>query len=272
MGHGFKHGAGGGTSLNFAVAAYASAEALPDTAKENTIGVITDVAIAGYVFSATEPVEPVAGMVWFELGTKSEVAFSVTEKIIAMVYPVSCKQYVNGAWANTEAWSFVNTSWVQFSLTILYLYDNGDECADVSGGWALSTGDASSTSHGESVSKTSTYLQFTSEYVKNTNYAYGFLRAKTAIDLTDVNEVTLVCPYASINSDVPVRFGVAKSDSIKAYNNFTVSKALSAVSSVKEFTIDVSSLTGSYYIGIAAAAGSTDGSKSTVRISEVYCS
>ena len=41
MAKGFKHGAGGGTSLNFDVKAYASQDLLPDIAKDNTVADIT---------------------------------------------------------------------------------------------------------------------------------------------------------------------------------------------------------------------------------------
>lgn len=48
-------GGAGGASLNFDVKAYASEAALPATAKENTIAIITDTAITSYDFSATKP-------------------------------------------------------------------------------------------------------------------------------------------------------------------------------------------------------------------------
>lgn len=55
MAKGFKHGAGGGTSLNFDVKAYASQDLLPDIAKDNTVAVITETAIPGYGFANSNP-------------------------------------------------------------------------------------------------------------------------------------------------------------------------------------------------------------------------
>ena len=45
----------GGVPLNFSVTAYSSASALPSSAPENAIGVITTTAITSYVFSSTQP-------------------------------------------------------------------------------------------------------------------------------------------------------------------------------------------------------------------------
>ena len=132
MGKAFLYG-NGGAGLNFKVVACASAEALPATARENTIAVLTATAINGYIFSSTEPTEPAEGMVWIITGTSSAVAFSASKKNPVMIYPLSAKQYVGGAWVNLSAMSYQNGSWVDWWDGALF--DNGDICEDVTGGW-----------------------------------------------------------------------------------------------------------------------------------------
>lgn len=131
----YGFGDGGGTSLNFDVKAYATEEALlADTPKENTIGIITTNKITGWMFSATEPESPVEGMVYITTGTDSDIAFNALKKNGIQVYPLSAKQYVSGAWVDVTAMSYQGGEWHEWE-TKLYLFKEGDQCEDITGGW-----------------------------------------------------------------------------------------------------------------------------------------
>lgn len=93
-------GGGGGASLNFKVVGGTSA---PSSPKENTIWVNTDAEITSWVFSATEPEAPTAGMVWITTGKTSTAPFNALKKNNITVYPISAKQYVGGAWVDKTA-------------------------------------------------------------------------------------------------------------------------------------------------------------------------
>ena len=121
---------GGGGGLNFKVIP----NPMPRTAKENTIWVDTD-KINNYYFLATQPENMVDYDVWFTVGTSSTVAFSATKKNPIMVYPLSAKQYVSGAWVDKTAMSYQNGEWVTWATV---LYDNGDEKTTLTGGWVNS--------------------------------------------------------------------------------------------------------------------------------------
>ena len=108
MAKGFKHGAGG-TSLNFKVIG----NPMPETAKENTIWVNTDTKITGYVFSATQPTG-LPGLVRFLTGSHSNVEFNALKKNGIQVYPISAKQYVDGAWVEKTAKSYQNGAFVDW--------------------------------------------------------------------------------------------------------------------------------------------------------------
>ena len=112
-------GGGGVGGLNFQVIGGTTA---PSNPKENTIWVDTDVEITGWDFSAAEPANPAEGMVWFSVGTASTVAFNALKKNSVMVYPLSAKQYVSGAWVDKTAKSYQNGVWVEW-LNELVLVD-----------------------------------------------------------------------------------------------------------------------------------------------------
>lgn len=123
----------GGGGLNFSVVGGLTQPADP---KENTIWVETDAAITSYIFSATEPEEPEEGMVWFATGTASTVEFNALKKNGIQVYPLYAKQYVGGTWVDVTAKSWQDGEWVDW---IVYLYNSGNQCTSITGGWEKNT-------------------------------------------------------------------------------------------------------------------------------------
>lgn len=137
MAKGFKHGAGGPSVLNFKVVGGTS---VPPNPKENTIWVNTDTAITSYIFSATQPIEPAEGMVWFVTSTSGGVEFNAIKKNGINLRIMHCKQYVGGTWKPMSADIYIDSAWVQFAKAILYLYKNGDRNLEVTGNfWHGST-------------------------------------------------------------------------------------------------------------------------------------
>lgn len=116
---------GGSNPLNFKIV---GGPVQPENPKENIIWVNTDVSITSWIFSATEPQAPAEGMVWFTTGTASNAEFNALKKNGLMVYPVSVKQYVDGAWVVKDAQIYKAGQWKKF---MMYLYNNGVEYTDV---------------------------------------------------------------------------------------------------------------------------------------------
>lgn len=136
MGWGYGN-LGGSGGLNFEVKAFASADALPQSARENTIAVVTDTPISSWVMSAEQPTGA-EGMVWIEVAAASDVAFYADKKQQVKLYPKSVKQYVSGAWTNMDAYVYQGGAWVEFSSTWngeLYVY--GDQWETITGGWII---------------------------------------------------------------------------------------------------------------------------------------
>lgn len=252
--------AGGGGGLNFRVIGGTSA---PSSPKENDIWVNTDVKIASYIFSVTEPENPVEGMVWIPTGTSSPVAFNALKKNGIQVYPISAKQYVSGAWVDVTAKSYQNGEWVDWAI---YLYRSGNEFTEITGGWALSQN--YSGSRGDSLIKSTDSMVFSSSYVSGEHFASGFLRANNKILLSKVSTLVAVLEDVSISNNVPIALCIAKNDTPSQYNNAVAKTDIKTGDTM--VVLDVSSAGSDLlYIGLTAADGENNG-ESRVTLKGIY--
>jgi hypothetical protein len=249
----------GGSSLNYEVVDGTSA---PSSPSENTIWIDTSTTITSHIFSAAEPENPDAGMVWISVGTSSAVAFSVTEENPIIVYPISAKQYVNCEWVDKTAKSYQNAQWVDW---ITYALRSG---VDEIGLEAYQYKGAS-----RSETAGADYIEFTTTTSGGTYNSSTYGRATSEpVDLTGVN-----CVYARINV---IKGEVSGGNSAGGGLNIATAKDQeSRVVKVTQTALgegilqaDVSDLNGPYYITFGAYAyidqsGSRTG---TVRFYDVY--
>lgn len=110
-----RRGGGAGGSLNFKVAGGTT----QPTGKENLIWVNTSETITGYVFSASEPENPIEGLVWIATGTTSPAPFNAEKKNGLWIYPTGCKQYVSSAWVTKTAQTYQDGVWVNWYTYLL---------------------------------------------------------------------------------------------------------------------------------------------------------
>lgn len=122
----------GGTSLNFKIAGGTTPPASP---AENTIWVNTSTTISEWVFSAEQPTNPVAGMVWFQTGSAATAPFNALKKNNVTIYPTGCRQYVSGAWVSKTAKTYQGGKWTEW-YTLLYFF--GNQNTAITGGWEIS--------------------------------------------------------------------------------------------------------------------------------------
>lgn len=230
MAKGFKHGAGSGPGGSGAGLTIVGGTTRPAKAAQNMIWINTDVEITAYVLSATEPAKPVEGMAWITIGNSgiTKLASPIGDEWIT-VYPLSASQYVGGAWVDKEAKSYQGGVWVDW---VVYLFNQGDECTSITGGWSSS---------GYSFSGYALQNMYVNGNVlvidRNGDYIAGG-GTQSPIDLTNVDTLKL---------DVS-----AFSGSILAVG-FTESKAVSFVAELEVngtgiFTMDTSNLSGNYYL------------------------
>lgn len=230
-----------GAELNFEIV---SGTAAPENPKENTIWVNTDMAISEWVFSAEQPTNPVEGMVWFFTSSASTIDFNAIKKNNITLYPASCKQYISGTWVEQEAKIYQKT-WIDWKL---YLYNTGDECTSITGGWVAAKECLTTNQNGygpvlvnPSITRgTSSITASTS--VGGESYAIGgTMRTANKIDLSPYSR--LVYSYNQTGSTVTTKFFIGDSGSSAVATNDAGANKV----------IDLSNINGSYYVGISMA-------------------
>lgn len=229
---------GGGSDLNFKVIAVVSESALPSTAAENTIAVITTSPITSYVFSSTAPTSPAEGMVWFATGTASTVEFNAIKRNGLWVYPTGCQQYVSGAWASKTAKTYQNGAWVDW---MKYIYSAGSASTGYSfssGMGGLQNGNLGSAQEYPN----SWYMQvegsncgislYTNEKIDLTNYSTFTTRGRKMVD--NVNWTKMAVSTGNGSAFYP---GIVSASDI----GYSASNL--------DWSLDISSLAGAYYLG-----------------------
>lgn len=249
----FKNGASlnfktGGAAINLKVVGGTSQPASP---AENTVWVNTDTAITEWVFSATQPSTRLdgtalkGGEVWFKSGIMSVAAVNLLKKNGAYEYPQVCYQYISGAWVAKTARTYQKGAWVDW---IICLYNRGVNNTAVGGGitaegWSLS-GDAQAAPTFES-----DCIQFYSAGTAR----YMSCGTDTPCDLTNYTKVSVVYDvYFTLRNGASDLVISATKDAWAA--NTLAHSALSVGNNLTA-SIDISKLSGSYYIG---ASMSTD--------------
>ncbi len=247
---------GGGTALNFKVVGYATKEELlAATPAENTIGIITEIPITGYHFGREEPSPAAAGMVWITTGTSSPVEFNALKKNAIQVYPLSAKQQDGSAWVDVTAMSYQGGEWTEWRT---YLYNSGDECTEITGGWANKRPSGYFSSNG-SVVKNAQTMQITA-----TKGQYIVAVTTNKINLADLNTLTFNVNSRQ-NGNTEYIFLCVFDDTLKDIN--AIAKINEDSVQIGTNIIDITSLNGAYYIGFGCASESGTAS---IEVSEVY--
>lgn len=232
---------GGGAALNFKVLAYATeADLQAATPAENTIGIITETPITSWIFSATEPSPAAAGMVWITVGTASTFEFNALKKNAIQIYPISAKQYVSGAWMDVTAMSYQGGEWVAW---VSYIAINEEE-------WNKTL-----PYPGLSYSYGSYY--FTDDALQG--YVSGNLKAVTVVtkelvDFSDINHVKFLYDLSADLGTNGQLLAVISSSKTSANEEYIIGELLIKTAATnKAAVLDVSGITGSYYLWLGLA-------------------
>lgn len=220
--------------------------------------------------------EPEEGTVWFQIGTQSPTTFNALRKNVLMVSPLAAKQYVGGQWVAVEAKTYQGGQWVEW---IVYYYNAGDECTDLTGGWesqafrpaatAASTrraGKPTVTKGDTSITLVGKAMEWDSSLSSNVRYAGGLFTG-AAVDLTGVDTLHLnVRTYrfeGSTSDLIGCFFGVTA----EAKDYYTPAAQV-RIEGTGLIDLDVSELTGAYYLYVSISyPGAT---APTIGFSEVY--
>lgn len=107
----------------------------PSNPKENTIWVNTDATITSWVFSSVCPSPGQGGQIWIKTGTSSDAAFNAVKIQELFVYPIGFYQYLNDNWVSVTTSIYTGSRWIVYEKEYLDLYNYGDECISITGGW-----------------------------------------------------------------------------------------------------------------------------------------
>lgn len=199
----FNMSGGGGTALNFKMVGNPA----PANPSENMIWIDTDEEINGWLFSTTEPSEPVEGMIWATYSTSGSSSFNTLKKNGIILCPLKASQYIDGEWIYKTAKSYKNGEWTEW---IVYVFLNGDQCVDLTGGWKATARNYWGNTAHESLPgpimptltledgkmTVSSYLDYPQ------NYFGGTVETKKKIDMT---------PYSAVVFNV-LDFGLSNAD------------------------------------------------------------
>lgn len=138
------------------------------------------------------------------------------------------------------------------TLTQAYLFNWGDHCDAVTGGWQVTkTLDASATAYSVGTLKYNSSDQITMDLAWRND---GFLAPRNKIDLTHYSKVRCYVYLYSDDADYPWYFSVATHNN--PAGNYVVANIElpypngSQYEGWREVELDISNLTGSYYVGI----------------------
>jgi hypothetical protein len=258
-GHGNLGGGGSSGGLNVTLIASTTQ---PNNPAENTIWINSNVAINGWAFASAAPTGAQDGAVWIQTTTDSTVAFNAAKRGILMVYPLMCKQRISGAWTEVTAKSYINGAWRDW---LVYLYSPGNPHTELTGGWegVAHRRQDKVDSYDVISAKPSVNTQGT-DYMEVTlamtypNNGSGSARTVNKIDLTNFDQIIFNLTFPGST----VYVYVTTSDT-----SYSAVKQLAVTGGTnKAAALDVSDLSGEYYVGINLLAAS---STVTVKVNKV---
>jgi len=255
-------GCGSNAGINFSIVAYPSEDAVPEISKENTIAVITDTPITSWAMSAEEPEEPVEGMVWILTGTTSDVSFNILKKNCIRVYPLKTYQYIDGAWVEKASMSCQDGAWVDWFNGVFF--DNGDQCVGITGGW---TNEGWTHYSDPIVASTisDTQMTVTGDYSDNTSQI-SYVSIVGTVNKIKLDNISKIYADLEVTSAGTVYFSACSTTNV-AKND--ASEVVATVGT-KTVELDVSSLTGEYYIIFVAVGTSGHGYHPSANITKVW--
>lgn len=234
-------GSGGSAGLNFKII---GATSMPSNPKENDIWVNTSDKITDWVFSVTQPTSA-TGRVWISVGTSSIVEFNALKKNGIQVYPISVKQYTNGAWKDVTAKSYQNGKWRDWWDGSVIYGDN--KYTEIVGEWKTILGDTGQVTWGTD----GVTLTYTGNVGRHASI-YG----KNPIDVTSYKTLRATVTKAvgtTANNIIGVRKSPTTSTSITDYaSGYAAYATVPASDNEQIINIDISNLSGDYYVQLAS--------------------
>lgn len=183
------------------------------------------------------------GVVWFATGAGSNTEFEALKKNGIMVYPLSAKLYSGGAWSNKSAKIYQGGEWTDFWDGYLYYWGSA-AYDEITGGWSRKDytigGWAASTNCGKNGNEL---------YCVGSQGSPGMIGTVKPINLTNYDILSL-WGHTTVAQEAS-RLYVSRT---KEVVDTCVASVSLPTGDNKTLTLDVSGLTGEYYIAFGASA------------------
>jgi hypothetical protein len=239
---------GGDSSLN--AVAYSSAANLPASADAGTLAIITSTALGIAYASAEAPASPAAGDIWVQLGTNSVAPVVLTDEIT--LDPLSVYQYVSSAWVFRISYVYTGSAWKILST---YLYDDG--------AFILANDIAVVASTNGSLTKNANNIYMSASRGEGVN-AYCVAGFDTKINVTNISKIKAYLNHSWTSSGAAI-LGVSLNKSTTLAASVT-----STSSGLQTLSLDVSALTGEYYVMLRVQDYGDWYTADTITVYEVY--
>lgn len=234
----FKSGGASG-GMNFKIV---GGIAQPTKPAENTIWIKTSTNITDYQFTNTAPTKRsngaamTGGEIYITVGTASNGELNISKNGVMMVYPTRVYQLVDGIWNLLSAQTYKNGTWNAWRL--FYWYEN--------------TAYLPITNTGTNV--TNMNIPSASGDATRSSLFYG--------DLTNVSTLRYVGTWDSPSTYANIFVGAwsvvpTSSNTLTGANRLAFINLRNSSGTEEERTVDVSSVVGNVYFGIAGRNGSS---------------
>ena len=250
----------GDASANFGVKSYNTLEELnAATPKDNTIAIVTETEPSGWIFSDTQPTEVEEAAVWVQTSSSSAVKFNVMGGDNSFAVGVmKAMQYINGEWVDLDERIYRDGKWSEWCL---FLYNEGDQCTAVTGGWEAQKDNSETTPATPVLTFNETTMKASIWHAGTSNFWGGVVRTKNGIDLTNYSK--LVCKTVSTNGTQYLMVDEVDQTGFEVYT------ARATIDPTGTTTLDISGLTGLYDV-MVYVYNNSGGTTSYAEISKIY--
>lgn len=191
--------------------------------------------------------EAAEGMVWFKTGASSSADFNALKKNGVQVYPICTYQWNGGVWSDKTSTIYQNGAWKYWSA---FLYNGGDECTSLTGGWeALAWKINSSNTRAGLPTVTKTGSSMTIVGNSGSQYYSGIVKTVKKVDLSQYSTLEFtgyIYGHATYGYQMLCIWSEMDGN---GWQNNVVASIGGSDKTIKTTSIDISSLTGEYYIG-----------------------
>lgn len=191
-----------------------------------------------------------SGQVWFQTGTSAPAAFNALKKNNITVYPISCKQYVSGAWTSKTAKTYQSGAWKDWWNGELFV---GGKTSDQAGGWEgwKIPYDSAYTSEAQAASVSVSSTAITASLTAGGGVS-GAFRSKKMIDVTNFKTLKFVVTSSASQTSIGNQVCLLPSNAKSAADAVAIKKVTAGASAT--YTLDITNISGSYYVAVILAS------------------